>query len=399
MRNTPPPPRRVRSAHESRSATVRAAAAAPSKRQLSHWQREQSHQRMLFIGIGALLTVIVAIFIGAIIYDRVVRANDVVAQIGSTTVTTSDLAEAMGPNARQIDARARQQGNSANAVRQAEQEKRSLPDSVLNELIDKHLIQQEAERLGVSVADTEREDRLRQFVADFNVAMNPSPTSVPTSTPEAAAAPTAVGTPTPIPTPTTVPTLDSAAYPAALQQFLDRNFYTEADFRTVLNDFLLREKVAEAFGEEQVPANQEQVHARHILVSSGTDANDVLQQLEAGADFATLAQARSTDPGSKAAGGDLGWFSRGVMDSTFESAAFALQPGQRSAVVQTSNGYHLIELLERDPNRPLPETQLESLRQKAFTEWLNRRRSNPDVALQLSTGERDWALSRLGVRP
>src|SRR5215204_7443713 len=98
MRNTPPPPRRVRSAHESRSATVRAAAAAPSKRQLSHWQREQSHQRMLFIGIGALLTVIVAIFIGAIIYDRVVRANDVVAHIGSTTITTSDLAEAMGPN-------------------------------------------------------------------------------------------------------------------------------------------------------------------------------------------------------------------------------------------------------------------------------------------------------------
>src|SRR5215204_6096552 len=158
MRNTPPPPRRVRSAHESRSATVRAAAAAPSKRQRSHWQREQSHQRMLFIGIAALVTVILAVFIGALIYDRFIRANDVVAHIGSTTITASDLAEAMAPDARQIDARARQQSNSANATRQAEQEKRSLPESVVNELIDKHLSQQEAERLGVSVCDAERED-------------------------------------------------------------------------------------------------------------------------------------------------------------------------------------------------------------------------------------------------
>src|SRR5688500_10890082 len=102
MRNKPPP-RQVRSAHESRSATVRAAAAAPSKRQQSRWQREQHQQRMLFMGIGALVVGIVAVFVGTLIFDNVVRANDVVAEIGSETVTATELAEAMRPEARQID--------------------------------------------------------------------------------------------------------------------------------------------------------------------------------------------------------------------------------------------------------------------------------------------------------
>jgi parvulin-like peptidyl-prolyl isomerase len=96
--------------------------------------------------------------------------------------------------------------------------------------------------------------------------------------------------------------------------------------------------------------------------------------------------------------GDLGWFSRGVMDSVFEAAAFALQPGQTSSAVQTTNGFHIIQVLERDPSRPVAEAQLQTLRRKAFSDALDRRR-NSDVRLQLSTSERDWVLSRLGVRP
>ncbi|HET6317812.1 MAG TPA: peptidylprolyl isomerase, partial [Chloroflexota bacterium] len=162
---------------------------------------------------------------------------------------------------------------------------------------------------------------------------------------------------------------------------------------------MLREKVQKAVAEDQIPANQEQVHAWHILVASEDQARDTLQQLQSGGDFAQLAQNLSTDPGSKAKGGDLGWVPRGVMDKPFEDAAFALQPGQLSDVVHGANGYHIIQTLEKDPSRPIPAAQLGMLRQKAGTDWLNSKHSGSDIELQLSQATRDWALSRLGVRP
>jgi parvulin-like peptidyl-prolyl isomerase len=87
------------------------------------------------------------------------------------------------------------------------------------------------------------------------------------------------------------------------------------------------------------------------------------------------------------------------MDKPFEDAAFALQAGQLSDVVHGANGYHIIQVLERDPSRPLPDSQLQTARQKAGNDWLDSRRTGPDVKLQLSTSLRDWVLGRLGVHP
>jgi parvulin-like peptidyl-prolyl isomerase len=76
-------------------------------------------------------------------------------------------------------------------------------------------------------------------------------------------------------------------------------------------------------------------------------AEDVLKRARAGEDFAALAKEFSTDPGSKDKGGDLGWFSRGQMTKKFEDAAFALQPGQISDIVETEFGFHIIKVQER----------------------------------------------------
>jgi len=200
-------------------------------------------------------------------------------------------------------------------------------------------------------------------------------------------------------TPTAVPTLEAAAYDAALQDLLTKNSLSDADLRDNLEQSLLQEKLQTAIGEEQLSAVQEQVHARHILVATEDQARDVLTQLQNGADFATLAQQLSTDPGSKDKGGDLGWFGRGVMDKPFEDAAFALQPGQLSDVVHGANGYHVIQVLERDANRAVPPDQLQTQRSKAYQDWLSARRTSPDVKLQLSQPARDWVLARIGVRP
>jgi len=90
----------------------------------------------------------------------------------------------------------------------------------------------------------------------------------------------------------------------------------------------------------------EQVHARHILVETEEEANNLLLQLKEGlTDFAELAKEKSIGP-SAPNGGDLGFFTKGQMVKEFEDAAFSLDPGEISGVVQTQFGYHIIKCEE-----------------------------------------------------
>nr|WP_223921079.1 peptidylprolyl isomerase [Geobacter sp. AOG2] len=102
----------------------------------------------------------------------------------------------------------------------------------------------------------------------------------------------------------------------------------------------------------------EQIRASHILIGvdgkAGVEekkiardkAEKLRKELLAGADFVKLAKENSTCPSSRQ-GGDLGYFSKGKMDPKFEQAAFALEPGGLSNVVETRFGYHIIKLLNR----------------------------------------------------
>jgi peptidyl-prolyl cis-trans isomerase D len=122
----------------------------------------------------------------------------------------------------------------------------------------------------------------------------------------------------------------------------------------------------------------EQVRASHILLKTDgkneadvrKQAEEILKQVKGGADFAELAKKVSEDDGSKANGGDLDYFARGRMVPEFETAAFALQPGQISDLVKSQFGFHIIKVIDKkaattrsiEEVRPQIEAQLKSER-------------------------------------
>jgi peptidyl-prolyl cis-trans isomerase C len=159
--------------------------------------------------------------------------------------------------------------------------------------------------------------------------------------------------------------------PGALIVWLAANKYQSSEFRAALRADLLRARMVDKLTAGVGPT-AEQVHAREILVTSSDTAQAVLTQLQAGADYATLALQYSRDLSSRAGGGDLGWFPRGVLTvPEVEQAAFSLQPGQISGVIHSALGYHIIQVLERDPQRPLSPGDEQTLRAAAYTAWLN----------------------------
>ena len=103
-------------------------------------------------------------------------------------------------------------------------------------------------------------------------------------------------------------------------------------------------------------APQKEYSTAHILVETEEKANELKAQLEGGADFAELAKANSTDTGSGAAGGELGWIKLGMTVQPFEDAVVAAEVGKIAGPVQSEYGFHLIRVNEvRDATAPTLE--------------------------------------------
>lgn len=113
----------------------------------------------------------------------------------------------------------------------------------------------------------------------------------------------------------------------------------------------------------------EETHAAHILVADEAEANAIIKQLQEGADFATLAKEKSTDPSAKTNGGDLGFFKRDAMVPEFAEAAFTIEPGTVGATpVKSQFGWHVIKVEERRETVPTFEEKEPELRQQVAHE-------------------------------
>lgn len=112
----------------------------------------------------------------------------------------------------------------------------------------------------------------------------------------------------------------------------------------------------------------EEIRARHILVKTEEEAKEIIAKLDGGADFEALAKEKSSDPGSGANGGDLGFFSKGQMVPEFEAAAFALEPGAYTKTpVKSDFGFHVIKLEEKRTQPPVAFDEVkDQIRQLVF---------------------------------
>jgi len=214
---------------------------------------------------------------------------------------------------------------------------------ILEQLIQYELIRQAAAKEGITVTDAEVDAQMAQSIQDAGGA---------------------------------------DAFKASLQQ---ANF-TEQDFRNyVIRDQMLYEGLYNKIAGGAVPAAADQVHSRHILVNTEQEANDILARLQKGEDFAKLAAELSQDGGSKDAGGDLGFFPRGVVVAAFEDAIFSMAPNE-TRVVQTDYGYHVVQVLEKASNVPLSADIQQALAEQALGSYMDNLRSAAKIVILAKLG-------------
>ncbi len=278
--------------------------------------------------------------------------------------------------------------------------------NTLEGLIDEVLVRQESNRRGITVS---QDEVTRAIEEDFGFYANGTPTPEPTatrsaSTPTAASTPTsqataaATGTAEPSPTagPSPSATLVPTPFPTATEYtrdayqsdydariaFLEQIGSDEAAFRAQYEGRLYHDQFLKSL-ETDVPHEQEQVHARHILVADEATALDLRQRVLAGESWEALAAEFSQDSSNSGNGGDLGWFPQGlgVMVPEFEDAAFATPVGEISQPVQTTYGWHLIQVLEKE-SRPLTDSQYQQAVQAALDDWLSQQRDAGGVEVR-----------------
>lgn len=221
-----------------------------------------------------------------------------------------------------------------------------LKREALNQLIDKELLWQEAQRQGLTVQPAQLEQSRQAMKASF-----PTPQAFERALANAGFDPDGYA--------------DYLSRELAIEQLVQRLAPAAIDEREV------RQLLQSNRPRLEQP---EQIRVRHILLRLPANADDAtaaaaeqrvrawLEQLRDGADFAELAQRHSQDS-TAAAGGDLGYFPRGRMVAPFEHAAFALADGQVSEPVRTDYGWHLIKLVDRRPAQLDEDQALERIRQ------------------------------------
>ena len=192
------------------------------------------------------------------------------------------------------------------------------------------------------------------------------------------------------------------------QEELKRQGITETDFKKL---FALLEKISEnvePVSEEDARAffttnsmmyeeEPETVSARHILLDTKEEAEEVIRQLKAGADFGELAREKSIEPAAQTSGGNLGTFQRGDMVPEFEEAAFTQKVGEVSAEpVESRFGFHVIIV---DSHKQAIPGNFEKIKERVMEDVLSNRKDDLAQAFFMNLYEKAKIEYAKGYQP
>lgn len=393
-------------------------------------EREAAMQRLILTVVGIVGAIAILLVAFALINDQILAPRQAVANVNGDTITVGEFERRvrlertllneqltnayytyLSFGASESDA---QQALTQNSYTSNIISEMQVPDQlgnrVLNDMIDDTLIRQQAEALGVSVSDEKVQERIQQFFGYdpnaglFTATPSPSPTVSPT--------PFITATPSPVPTetstPTTTPTPEITETPSVTPQATATATSTpdaatrEATFNSTRDDFFqyvtttsqLNDGDVQAYFAAQAlrEAVMEQVTAdmshtatyaniRHILVATEAEAQDVLEALQSGEPFASLAAAVSTDTSNAGNGGELGWQPLSVYVTPFADAARDAEIGTFVGPVETEFGYHILQVRARE-EREMDQSDFEQAQARAFQDWLDGLRADESQTIQ-----------------
>lgn len=412
--------------------------AAARREYHSRAEREAEIQRYVVLGTAATVAVIVLILVIAFLFDSVINPNRAVASINSQTINLGEFQKRvrferfltnrrLGNIVAQAQFQAQIFGQDVNEILSQDQtfntlySEMQIPDQlgqrVLDSMVDELLIRQAAAERGITVDPDQVQQAINEFFGYDPLAAitTPSPTPEPTITPTPFVSRTPSPTPTVTPTATIAPTTEATAEvtaeataeatteatpiptippeptlnPTEQQEEFNTNsaqFFddlrsetgmSQDDINRYFETLALRIALRDQIGAD-ITSPGPFVNARHILVETEEEAQSILAALQAGEPFAELAQAQSTDTGSGARGGELGWASVTNYVRPFADAVRSAAIGEIVGPVESEFGWHIIQVRARE-DRELSADDVERGRESAFTSWLQEQKDDTEA--------------------
>lgn len=373
-----------------------------TRKQRSRLDEERRLQRLLIWGVTLVGIAIVGVLGYGVVAESVVEPRQPVAVVDEAPITTADfrarvkfrrlqLISQINYLIQQQQAFAEEdpgeggqsfqeyiQGQITELQAQLSPENAELiGEQIIEQMIQEELIRQEATRRGILVSPEEVQSSIHE-----NFGYNPDATPEPTVSPVLTSTESlTVSLPTPVPTPTQMSEDDfRQMYNNYIRDGLRPQGISEQQYRSWIEVSLLTEKLQEAMTEE-LPKEAEQVKLRYLSARDEEAANELVQRLDSGEDFQTLADELEADEDAPGFSSELEWLPRDVLadriSEDLADLAFELEVGEHSGPVtigEEGQTYFILEVTGHEV-RELEPSVLDSMGQDAFLAWLEAQQS------------------------